>query len=102
MALSQALATSCPTPLLGTTLFGEVGTIMLCSWEGLESSPTKYRMVPVTISKQCGLAPLETRLKSPAGRTSRISERGISWEDKRHELSVTSYFAPIYSHIQSH
>lgn len=102
MAFSQALATSCPTPLMGPTLFDEVGTVMLGSWEGFESSPTKYRIVPVTISKQCGLAPLGTRLKSLAGHTSRISERGISWKDKIHELLVKSYFTSIYSHMQTH
>lgn len=36
----------------------------------------------MTISKQCGLVPGGTRLKFWAGSTVRISDSGISWQDR--------------------
>lgn len=53
----------------------------------------------MTISKQCGLVPGGTRLKFWAGSTVRISDSGISWQDREsmHEGSRQTLALSTYS-----
>lgn len=71
MAFSQLWPTLSPTP-------DETSTGQWCG-EPL-SSPTKYTMLAVMSSKQWGLLPGGRLLRSCAGFTCRISDRGISCE----------------------
>lgn len=76
IAFSQLCATSSPTPVAARTGLWELSPLF---------SPTKYTIVSVMISKQCGLLPCEMLVKSCGEDTRRISESGISWSK---ELSV--------------
>lgn len=70
IAFSQLCATSSPTPVAARTGLWELSPLF---------SPTKYTIVSVMISKQCGLLPCEMLVKSCGEDMRRISESGISW-----------------------
>lgn len=69
IAFSQLCATSSPTPVAARTGLWELSPLF---------SPTKYTILSVMISKQCGLLPCETFVKSCGEDMRRISESGIS------------------------